>query len=227
MKPRIALLVRMDLASSHHYRYSINTDYVDSLRNAGADVHVILPQERESLVQVLKTMDGLVVPGGVDVDPFRYQQPNIDSTVGPYEIDDLDIDSIQIAHELNLPILGICRGLQVINVALGGSLIQDIQSSLDHRCSTLDSPLVGHTIFINLDSHLYSLLGAEMEVNSFHHQAIDQLANGLSAVAYSYDGIIEAIESDTICAVQWHPERMTELPQIQAFFEDFVERCQR
>lgn len=225
MKPRIALLAR-----SEQTRYCINQDYVKCLQDAGALVSVLTPQSFEDLEASLKTFDGLVIPGGLDVDPFRYHQPNSDSTVVSMEIDDLDIQATKIALDHNIEILGICRGLQVINVALGGTLLQDIEKAkpdaLNHSFSTQNKAhMNGHRIYIDENSKLYDLLGSEIEVNSYHHQAIDQLADGLMSVASSYDGIIEAVESKRLMAVQWHPERMVELDIFQAFFEAFVERC--
>jgi putative glutamine amidotransferase len=128
------------------------------------------------------------------------------------QIDRLDLDVIEIAQEKKIPIFGICRGLQIINVALGGSLIQDIPKDiLDHNISfknkTKDR---GHFVSIVKESKLHSLFKEEIEVNSYHHQAIDRLADGLTICAVSSDGIIEAIEGENILAVQWHPERMTQ-----------------
>lgn len=227
MKPRIALLARGDQS-----RYSVNVDYVKSLQEAGALVTLILPQSKQDLEETLIHYDGLVIPGGMDVDPYRYQQPNTDSEVVAMEIDDLDIDATLIAQKHKIEILGICRGLQVINVALGGSLLQDIQKTkpdaLNHSFSTQNKAHInGHQVYIDDNSFLSFVLGSEIEVNTYHHQAIDRLGQGLMPVATSYDGIIEAIEGDHIIAVQWHPERMTELPVFKTFFEAFVKRCRK
>lgn len=225
MKPTIALLVR-----HNEQRYTVNPDYVHALQSAGATVLLVPPQSFEDLSTLLEKVDGLCIPGGEDVNPYLYHQPNTDSHSISAEIETLDMDAFKFAHAHKMPILGICRGLQIINVAMGGSLIQDIPrylpQALDHAYSQRHhAPLNGHQIFINQDSKLFQVLGSEMEVNSYHHQAIDELAIGLRAVAFSYDDIIEAIEGPGILAVQWHPERMTSLKSTQALFKQFVDAC--
>jgi putative glutamine amidotransferase len=186
-KPVIAITARMT-----ELRYDVNQDYVDALKNAGARCVLLLPQSKEELSTLLSFVDGICLPGGYDVDPSYYHQPNLHSELIEAQIDRLDLDVIEIAQEKKIPIFGICRGLQIINVALGGSLIQDIPKDiLDHNIS-----------FKNKTK--------EIEVNSYHHQAIDRLADGLTICAVSSDGIIEAIEGENILAVQWHPERMTQ-----------------
>jgi putative glutamine amidotransferase len=206
-KPVIAITARMT-----ELRYDVNQDYVDALKNAGARCVLLLPQSKEELSTLLSFVDGICLPGGYDVDPSYYHQPNLHSELIEAQIDQLDLDVIEIAQEKKIPIFGICRGLQIINVALGGSLIQDIPKDiLDHNISfknkTKDS---GHFVSIVKESKLHSLFKEEIEVNSYHHQAIDRLADGLTICAVSSDGIIEAIEGENILAVQWHPERMTQ-----------------
>jgi len=225
MKPTIALLTRYN-----DQRYTVNPDYVHALQQAGAQVLLIPPQPPEEIFSILSQVDGLCIPGGEDVNPFLYHQPNTDSHCISAEIEHLDLDAFKCAQAHKMPVLGICRGLQIINVAMGGSLIQDIPRFLPHTIDHAYSmhqhaPLKGHQVFINQDSKLFSVLGSEFEVNSYHHQAIDELAAGLRAVAFSYDDVIEAVEAPHILAVQWHPERMTSLKQTQALFKLFVEDC--
>lgn len=173
---------------------------------------LLLPQSKEELSALLSFVDGICLPGGYDVDPSYYHQPNLKSEPIEAEIDQLDLDVIEIAQEKEIPILGICRGLQIINVALGGSLIQDIpQNIIDHNVSFKNKTKNhGHLVSIVKESKLHSIFGDETEVNSYHHQAIDRLADGLTVCAVSSDGIIEAVEGENILAVQWHPERMTQ-----------------
>jgi putative glutamine amidotransferase len=206
-KPLIAITARMTQS-----RYSVNQDYVDALRNAGANCVLLLPSSKEELSSLLSMVDGVCLPGGMDVDPIHYQQPNLQSDPIESEIDQLDLDVIMIAREKRLPIFGICRGLQIINVAMGGTLIQDISTDvIDHSISFKNkTPNHGHQVFIQDDTFLSELFISETEVNSYHHQAIDRLADELKICAVSSDGIIEAVQGENIIAVQWHPERMVQ-----------------
>jgi putative glutamine amidotransferase len=206
-KPLIALITRITDG-----RYSVNQDYVDSLIKAGSNVMMILPQKKEDLLSILKLVDGICLPGGMDVDPVYYHQINQKSIPIEPEIDQLDLDIIAIAHEKNIPIFGICRGLQILNVAMGGTLIQDVSpDKIDHTVSSKNKTKnLGHKVSLVRQSQLHSLFGDEIEVNSYHHQAIDRLADGLTVSAISIDGIIEAVEGRNILAVQWHPERMSD-----------------
>ncbi len=146
---------------------------------------------------ILKTCDGLFVPGGCDIDPKNYNE-EIAGSIEPIDfIDDLDIFYIKEFYKANKPILGICRGIQIINVCFGGTLYQDIK---EHQN-------VFHDVSVDKDSFVYDLYKKEtISVNSYHHQVIKQIGNGLRPVAYSRDGYIEAIQGENIYAVQWHPE---------------------
>lgn len=225
MKPRIALLTRLN-----DERYTVNQDYVNALLNAGADISLLLPQSKESLYIELFRCDGLLIPGGDDVNPILYDQENKHSHPIDAGIEQLDLDAIEIMQKMNKPIFGICRGLQIINVAFGGTLIQDInlqkKDSLDHSFSyTYKKPLNAHKIIVSKNSVLSNYLEETIEVNSYHHQAIDKLAPNFKISAKSEDGLIEAIESERIIAVQWHPERMCSIPAFQNLFNGFVSSC--
>jgi putative glutamine amidotransferase len=225
MKPRIALLTRIN-----DERYTVNQDYVNALLKAGADVSLLLPQTKESLYIELFRCDGLVIPGGDDVHPKQYHQENIHSHPIDPSIEQLDLDAIEIMKKMNKPIFGICRGLQIINVAFGGTLYQDINSqkvdSLDHSFSAnYKKPLNAHKIIVAKNSILSNYLDEIIEVNSYHHQAIDKLAPNFKISAQSEDGLIEAIESERIIAVQWHPERMCSIQMFQNLFNGFVSSC--
>lgn len=225
MKPKIALLTRIN-----DERYTVNQTYVSALANANAEVILILPQPRESLEIELSRCDGLIIPGGNDVNPKRYNQENLYSHSIEESIDQLDIDSIEIMDRLNKPIFGICRGLQILNVAFGGTLIQDINKQLhvksNHNYSYLNNmPLNGHKIYIKEETRLSRILKTNIEVNTYHHQCIDTIAPNFNVSAYSEDGLIEAIETEKILAVQWHPERMCSINEFQELFNYFVESC--
>ncbi|HCT63300.1 MAG TPA: gamma-glutamyl-gamma-aminobutyrate hydrolase family protein [Erysipelotrichaceae bacterium] len=227
MKPKIALLSRIN-----DERYTLNQAYYDGLANAGADCIILTPMSTENLHIFLDQCDGLLVPGGNDVNPKIYDEMNDGSYPIENEIENLDLEAIHYMYENKKPIFGICRGLQIINVAFGGTLYQDLptqtNTSLDHNYSLNNkAPLKGHLIDVDEHSHLYNLLGAEIEVNSYHHQGIKDLAPNLKASAFAKDGLVEALETDGILAVQWHPERMTSLEQFQALFNDFVSKCRK
>lgn len=146
---------------------------------------------------ILETCDGLFVPGGCDVDPKNYGEDFNGAKECFDFIDDLDIFYIKAFHSAKKPILGICRGLQIINVAFGGTLYQDIGGHSDTK----------HFVYVEKDSFIYDLYKEDkLQVNSFHHQIIKDLGEGLRVVAKSDEGYIEAIEGDNIYAVQWHPE---------------------
>ena len=219
-KPVIAITARIN-----SQRYGVNQDYVDALKSAGATCILILPQSKEELYVLLSSVSGVCIPGGMDVDPMNYHQSNQGSNPIETEIDQLDLDVIAIAQEKGIPIFGICRGLQIINVALGGTLIQDLPKNLiDHSYSMInDEKRKGHPITIVSESFLYRIFGEKAEVNTYHHQAIERLADGLSVCASSADGVIEAIEGDHLIAVQWHPERMVQ----SKIFDYFVHQCQK
>jgi putative glutamine amidotransferase len=217
-KPIIAITARVT-----QQRYCVNQNYVDALKNAGAICLLVLPQSKEELSTLLSSVSGVCIPGGMDVDPNLYHQPNQGSDPIESEIDQLDLDVIAIALQKGIPLFGICRGLQIINVAMGGTLIQDLPSDiLDHTLSSKNHiKNRGHLISIVEHRFLYDLLGNEIEVNTYHHQAIDRLADGLTISALSSDGVIEAVEAKNLFAVQWHPERMVQ----KELFEYFVNIC--
>lgn len=194
--------------------HSLGAEYAAPVEAQGAAV-VLLPPTG-GVDEVLDRLDGLLISGGEDVEPTRYaarlqEDRTYDSARDAYEI-----ALIQGARVRQLPSLAICRGLQVVNVAFGGSLIVDIPRTAHHRPEhEIDDQLAErHPITIDPDSRLAALPQAtERVVNTIHHQAVDALAPGFRAVAWSPDGVIEAIEPDAeddwpFWAVQWHPEKM-------------------
>lgn len=212
----------------HKGRYVLNAEYVSALEKAHAETVLILPNS--DLSQILPTLQGIMIPGGVDVDPSLYNESLTFSEDCDSITDTLDIKLIKAACEAKLEIFGICRGLQILNVALGGSLIQDIahdaHSVIDHNFSMHHELLLqGHLIHVLPHTKLAKLLPESIEVNTYHHQAIKKLAEGLSVSAVAEDGIIEAVEGKQILAVQWHPERMTSDLLFQNLFDEFVKRC--
>jgi putative glutamine amidotransferase len=196
--------------------------YRRAVEAAGAEP-VELPPGTDDLPDV----DGLLLPGGWDVDPSLYGEPK-DEKVGPVDLE-LDKTEVRLFHEARereLPVLGICRGQQVINVAMGGSLVQHLD---DHDVRGHGRSHLAHTIEVKPGSELGQAAGENrIRVNSFHHQAVKQLARGLHETARGDDGTVEGVESDDglVVAVQCHPEELTtDLPWARRLFERFVARA--
>jgi putative glutamine amidotransferase len=211
-------------------------DYRQAVLHAGGEVRVL--ETGTPTAAALEGIQGLLLTGGEDVDPARYgetPQPSVE--VNP-ERDAFEIAVIEAARAADLPILAICRGIQVLNVALGGTLIQDIPSqvpgALEHRLAVPahQSSELAHEVWVDKDTLLSRLLRERLndtdscEVNSRHHQAIKIAAPGLRVSATAPDGIIEAVEdpSLTFClGVQWHPENFFRTGEFRALFEGFIE----
>jgi putative glutamine amidotransferase len=188
-------------------------------RAGGLPVLIAPPREdadADALTGLLERIDGLLVPGGVDVDPRHFGEPPHAALgrVSP-DRDALEIPLIRAALRRGTPILAICRGIQVLNVAAGGSLYQDLAAqvpgAIQHR-QAAPRWHASHTVAIAGDSRLARILGGEQAaVNSFHHQAVKELAPGFVATAAAPDGVIEGIECPEhpfAVGVQWHPEGM-------------------
>lgn len=215
-------------------RMYVNRDYVDSIQMAGG-IPILLPMQKEQLnIQyVLAKLDGLVLSGGYDIDPLLYGEEPLPKQGFTYkELDTFYLSLIHEAHALHLPILGICKGLQALNVAFGGTLYQDIHTQkrevLQHNQKALKEQGT-HTVYIQEDSKLATWIGTKAVVNSYHHQAIKNIATGFQAVAHASDDIIEGIEylgNSFILAVQWHPEMMSKQDaSMVALFKGFVQQC--
>jgi putative glutamine amidotransferase len=188
----------------------------------------------------LKDLDGVLLTGGGDVDPAHYKAEPHPKTEPPDAArDSFELELVRLALEGDVPILGVCRGLQVMNVAAGGTLIQDIASEVNHPLGHhIESPLyaIAHEVWVARDSALAATMkeelgdGEVLQVNSRHHQAIKQVAPGFNMSATAPDGVIEAIErpASRFCvAVQWHPENFWRTGEFRALFEEFVKACER
>lgn len=151
--------------------------------------------------------DGLILPGGADIDPARYGQPLCGSQNIAPELDDAQFAILDAFLKTEKPVLGICKGHQILNVYFGGDLIQDLENSSSHRANPDDQVHLTHA---EPDSWLARLYGTDFATNSSHHQAVGQVGRGFHVIQRSDDGVIEAIahESRPILSVQWHPERM-------------------
>jgi len=192
--------------------------YKNAILHYDSDIEVIdlWSMNYDSAMMVISEVDGLLLSGGPDIHPIYYGRAE-DTSLCSIDLyrDTLEFELIKQAINREIPILGICRGLQILNVALGGSLIVDIPTEVpNYETHQIKSKDAYHRIKISDSSIMYNLSGLkEYEVNSNHHQAINKLSDQLKATAYTSDNIIEAIEykdksKPFLLAVQWHPERM-------------------
>jgi gamma-glutamyl-gamma-aminobutyrate hydrolase PuuD len=185
----------------------------------------------EAVDGVVTAVQGLLLTGGGDVQPSRYGARPLAETRGVDPARDaFDIRLLEVAFDRDLPVLATCRGMQVLNVARGGSLVQHIRAVTDQEHDRVDVFREGiHRVKIEPDSHLAEALGAtEVRVNSLHHQAVDEPAPGTRAVAWADDGTVEAIEvtgSPHVVAVQWHPELLEDRPEHQGLFRQLVDHA--
>ena len=230
MKPVIAIF-----GSNENGTALIKPQFSERVREAGGvPIGVPMYLGKEELEKIIDICDGFLFSGGVDVDPAYFNEEPVNGTVEIDAVrDSLEMCAIPLCYASGKPIFGICRGEQVVNVALGGSLIQDIATQLPekkpHR-QTERGDMATHRVNIEKDSLLYSICQSEeFRVNTFHHQAVKEPAPCLKAVAYSEDGLIEALEGREhpyLMLVQWHPEHLTGgYPEAKALFDEFIRAC--
>lgn len=188
--------------------------YCESVRLAGG-VPVILPRvsSKKQAVELLDLVDGLIIIGGDDVNPRRYGEEVLNESVQWNDAQDSsDFFIIGEAVSREMPILGICRGMQAVNVALGGTLWQDIPTQIgDSLAHRQQEPTIQptHTVRLEPDSRFAKILGrTAFDTNSHHHQAVKETAPGLRAVGFTEDGVVEAAEGDNIMLIQSHPENL-------------------
>lgn len=216
---------------------SVNQSYVLSVLGSGGLPLILPPADSdEMIVEMVEKVDGLLVTGGNDLRPQLYGEEPVWNQ-GPFspERDHLDLVSIRAAYERKKPILGICRGIQAINVCFGGTLCQDLRQ--EKTCTVKhyqesESSCWSHTVEISKDSILSPILGRSIRTNSFHHQAVKKAADGFLVGAASKDGVAEAIENmrdSFILGIQWHPELMASAgdPEMQKIFDLFIEACEK
>lgn len=205
--------------------------YMRAIARAGGLPVVMAPLPDEAAADLVPHFDGILIPGGPDVDPGCYgRDPH--PGLGPTwpELDHFEIAIVQEAERLGKPILAICRGMQALNVAHGGTLFQHLPdepgTDLPHRKANLGDPIVMHDVLIEPDSALARAMGVERAVvNSYHHQAPWRIGEGLRRVAWAPDGIIEGLEvpgAEFALGVQWHAEAMPERPEQAALFDALI-----
>jgi putative glutamine amidotransferase len=236
MQPLIGITtsiqLREDGLAENHTSFAPNAAAIE--RAGGLPVLIPTGLDAATLRAIYDRMDGIFVPGGGDVNPECYgapQHPLTDRIVDAR--DTLEISLVQWSAADDVPLLGVCRGNQVINVALGGTLIQDIPSQLESeinhrfRPEGVAYPQDGHTIDIEPGSHLAEIIGTttNVTVNTLHHQSVEKLAPGLIITAHAPDGVVEGLEmrgKHFLIGVQWHPEIMPDNEQMQRLFIAFV-----
>lgn len=204
--------------------------YIKGLEASGATTLVIPPQAEARLPALLKKLDGLLLPGGMDIDPAHFgEEPVPELGDISNERDGLELYLARYAAEHGLPVLGICRGHQVMNVALGGSLYQDLPAAgyrkIQHS-QKAEPGALAHTVEQTSTSPLRKIFDTRFRVNSYHHQAIKELAPGMKPVAVAPDGVVEAAQLDGhpfFFSVQWHPEL---LPAQWGIFQALAEATQ-
>jgi putative glutamine amidotransferase len=216
-------------------RVRVNEAYTNALAAAGMIPLVVAPLDT-GFAEIVARVDGLVLSGGEDIGPARYGATRHERTGEPHDARDrCEIALLTAAREARLPVLAICRGLQVANVALGGTLVQDLPSerpsTTTHDRSDARAARV-HEVGIAGGSRLAAAVGARtITVNSSHHQAVDRVAPGLAVTATAPDGVVEGAEwtGDAdwwMLGIQWHPEELMQTPEgwDRALFAAFRER---
>lgn len=217
--------------------HTLGDSYVTAIERAGG-IPLIIPNftDAKEMLDLVHKIDGLLVSGGIDVDSKLWGERAItEVTAFCPRRDTTEAELIREAvNNTGIPVLGICRGVQMLNVAMGGSLIQDLkkEGKLEHRMSMYERFEPSHTVSIVPGSRLASIIGSDTAwVNSYHHQAVRELAPGFVKVAESVpDGVTESIElpgERFVLGVQWHPEGLTENDEHQAIFRAFVDAARK
>lgn len=232
-----AIGMQAGIGAKHQEWQLLADDYIAAIERAGG-IPVILPitENVETLTPLLQKLDGILFSGGSDIDPNSYGEfPRFGLGLIEPKRDAHEIQLAQkVLNETTLPVLGICRGIQLLTVATGGTLYQDLQSQrpegINHSVPKAVRHHAFHTVKIERDSLLHNIYQAdELGVNSFHHQAVKELGKGFKATMTAPDGIVEAVEWEGnrfVVAVQWHPEMMEgKMANIRPIFNAFVEEC--
>ena len=226
-RPRIAIPARFsETAAVLRFRAEVNArNLIEAVYAAGGEpvsIHPSVSVSENEIDERLSFVDGVLLPGGGDISPALYGGADHEDLYGIDDVQDaFDVAVASWAQRTGRPLLAICRGLQIVNVARGGTLIPHLAEPHRHVTSRL---------LLGADTHLSAITGQEaMAISCYHHQAIDKLGRGLHAVAWSDDGVMEAVESDRLdpqwfLGVQWHPEDTAETDSAQkAIFAALVD----
>lgn len=215
------------------FRKYMKGKYVKSIERAGGTVRWIELDDITRAAAEASQCDGLLLPGGADINPRLYGQEPSEKCGKPNTVRD-SAEPIILKNFLDTgkPVLAICRGIQLVNVFFGGTLLQDIKETQKYKHTDFLGRAHGvHGVQIEPASRLYDIVkSTEIKVNSMHHQAIDKVGEGLTVTAKSPDGFVEAVEKPDyrfLAAVQWHPEHMSHRdPVQQAIFNRFISECE-
>lgn len=238
MKPLIGILANLKTIKESHLigqeEQQLNNSYINAIKiTNGIPIIIPVTTDEDDLKRQIGLVDGILLSGGIDINPILYNEDPLEG-LGEVndKLDEFNLSAAKIALDLQKPILGVCRGLQVLNVLLGGNLYQDIshiKGEIINHSQNAKPHTKTHSVNIIEDSKLNNILGDKIYTNSYHHQSIKELGEGLIAVAYSIDGIIEAIEKvdeKFVLATQWHPELMVNsCDNMKKLFEVFVNEC--
>ena len=234
MKPVIGMTAMANEDCGKVYR--CNQTYVHAILNAGG-IPVLLPSNGadEHYAALAEKLDGLLIPGGADVNPLLYGEEAVPQVTMARSADDtFEFAMIHAMAKLNKPILGICRGVQVINTAFGGTLWQDIPSQYETNiCHRQSGPRYEAFHYVNLEkgTRMADIFGLDkLAVNTYHHQAVKDVAEGFQVCGRANDGLIEAIEHKEkyIMGVQWHPECMVDVhKEYEPLFKDFIREASK
>lgn len=214
------------------YRTVLNVEYTRAVeKNGGIPIVIPFTEDFAVLRESLGICHGVLLPGGIDSDPALFGEPVHPGCEKFLRVmDDMHLAALEYLFAHNVPVLGICRGCQLMNIFAGGTLYQDLGEfplpTLRHR----QDAALQHEVEVVPDSCLEKLLGQKIVTNSFHHQAVKRIGSGLTVSANARDGVIEAIEHENgiWLGVQWHPERMTETsPEMNVLFRDLVEKAKK
>lgn len=235
MKPLIGIGSDIFRKKGDRDRAFVFTTYTEALRRAGA-IPVMVPPQPENAAEIVEELDGLLLAGGDDCDPAVYgeeRHETVDPVMDPRRQSN-DLSLATAARQAGIPTLGICLGVQVMNIAAGGTLIQDIDSHLDTDIDHASEPSDRnrHDVIVESGTKLASILGHEREfnVNSSHHQSIRNVGEGLRVTAHAPDGVVEGLEDPQhpfYVGVQWHPEDMTGEGSATSIFGAFVDAARK
>ena len=234
MRPTIGIVISTNKSNES---YIINKAYIDAIHAAGG-LPFLLPAvgDEETAARFLARIDGILMPGGPDVDPVHFgEEPMLNYTlIDPYR-DSFELSLARLAIKNDVPILGICRGVQMMNIAAGGDIYQDLKAQQDKvliHDQRAPRWYPTHTVEVQPETMLSQILGElHVRVNSYHHQAVRKVAPAFRVNATASDGVIEGIESRSVrfaLGVQWHPEHMWKAyPLFKGLFTAFVNEASK
>ena len=228
MRPLIGITTYAQEASWGVWRLPaalIPLDYVEAVERAGGRP-VLIPPSDDGVEETLEALDGIVFSGGADVDPALYGAgPHSETDTPQTRRDAAEMVLLETALERDLPTLAVCRGLQLMNVARGGDLVQHLPERVGHeRHRKTPGTFSEHPVEVQAGSRLYAVVGSDPRVTSHHHQSLGTVGEGLVETAWAEDGTVEAVEDPTrrfALGVQWHPESGND----DALFEALVEEA--